>query len=191
MPRPTPFLRSITLVLAAAAALLAGQAWASNLPDAVLEGNYGLQRVGAGELTWLGRPIYHASLWTPAGNFTGYEPGEPVALSLSYQRKFSRDELLRITSTAWRLLDATPYEQRAQWLALLRTLWSDVGPGDNVTTVVVPGQATHFYDHRGFMGKIDDPAFGPAFLSIWLDSRSVVGDLRVQLLGLERSVGRK
>jgi hypothetical protein len=191
MPRPTPFLRSITLVLAAAATLLAGHARASNLPDAVLEGNYGLQRVGAGELSWLGRPIYHASLWTPAGNFTGYEPGEPVALSLAYQRGFSRNELLRITSTAWRLLGSVPPEQRDHWLASLRTFWSDVAPGDNVTTVVVPGKATRFYDHRGFMGKVDDPAFGPAFLSIWLDSRSVVGDLRVQLLGLEHSAARR
>lgn len=191
MQRPTSCLRSITLVLAAAATLLVGHARASNLPDALLEGNYGLQRVGAGELTWLGRPIYHASLWTPAGSFSGYEPGEPVALSLSYQRKFSRDELLRITSTAWRLLGSVPPEQRELWLASLRTFWSDVGPGDNVTTVVVPGQATRFYDHRGFMGKIDDAAFGPAFLSIWLDSRSVVGDLRVQLLGLERTAARR
>ena len=186
-----PFLRSIALVLAAAATLLAGHARASNLPDAVLAGSYGLQRVGAGELNWLGRPIYHASLWTPAGNFTGYKPGEPVALSLSYQRKFSRDELLRITSTAWRLLGSVPPEQRERWLAALRAFWSDVGPGDNVTTVVVPGQATRFYDHRGFMGKIDAAAFGPEFLSIWLDQRSVVGDLRMQLLGLESSAARR
>jgi hypothetical protein len=41
------------------------------------------------------------------------------------------------------------------------------------------------------MGQVDDPAFGPAFLSIWLDSRSVVGDLRVQLLGLESSAARR
>ena len=191
MPRPTPPLRSIALVLAAAAVLLGGPARASSLPDAVLKGDYGLQRVGAGELSWLGRPIYHASLWTPAGNFTGYEPGEPVALSLSYQREFSRNELLRITATAWRLLDSPPPGQRERWLAALRTFWADVGPGDNVTTVVVPGRATRFYDHRGFMGEIADPAFGPAFLSIWLDSRSVVGDLRVQLLGLERSAARR
>jgi hypothetical protein len=191
MPRPTPSFRSIAVVLTAVTAVLAGHAHASSLPDVVLKGDYGLQRVGAGELSWLGRPIYRASLWTPAGNFTGYEPGEPVALSLSYQREFSRDELLRITSTAWRLLDATPPVQRERWLAELRTFWADVGPGDNVTTVVVPGRATRFYDHRGFMGEIDDPAFGPAFLSIWLDSRSVVRDLRVQLLGLERSAARR
>jgi hypothetical protein len=190
MPRLLPLFRSMTLVFAATTALLVQPARASNLPDALLKGAYELQRVGAGELRWLGRPIYEASLWTPAGNFAGYEPGEPVALSLAYEREFSRDDLLRITSTAWRLLGATPPEQRERWLVELRTFWSDVKPGDNVTTVVVPGQATRFYDHRGFMGKVDDPAFGPAFLSIWLDSRSVVGDLRVQLLGLERSAAR-
>ena len=193
MPRPTPILRSITLVLAAAAALLArARARVERCRHAVLKGDYELQRVGAGELSWLGRPIYQASLWTPAGSFAGYEPGEPVALSLSYQREFSRDELLRITVD--RLAPArTPRrrEQRERWLATLRTFWADVGPGDNVTTVVVPGKATRFYDQRGFMGQIDDPAFGPAFLSIWLDSRSVVGDLRVQLLGLERTAARR
>ncbi|MEY2919893.1 MAG: hypothetical protein RL261_1198, partial [Pseudomonadota bacterium] len=81
--------------------------------------------------------------------------------------------------------------QREQWLAGLRAFWTDVGPGDNVTAVVVPGTATRFYGHRGFMGKIDDPAFGPAFLSIWLDSRSVVGDLRVQLLGLDNRTANR
>jgi hypothetical protein len=84
-----------------------------------------------------------------------------------------------------------PADQRERWLASLRPLWSDVRPGDNVTTVVVPGQATRFYDERGLMGQIDDPEFGPAFLSIWLDSRSVVADLRVQLLGLDRSTARR
>jgi hypothetical protein len=191
MPLPLRYFRSMTLALAAAAALLGQPARASGLPDMVLRGDYDLQRVGAGELRWLGRPIYQASLWTAAGHFTGYSPGEPVALSLSYQRKFSRDELLRITSTAWRLLGSTPPDQSESWLAALRTFWSDVGPGDNVTTVVVPGQATRFYDQRGYMGQIDDPEFGPAFLSIWLDSRSVVGDLRVQLLGLERTADRR
>jgi hypothetical protein len=191
MPRPPLFLRSAILILAAAAALPAGHARPLNPPEAVLKVDYRLQRVGAGELSWLGRPIYQASLWTSAGAFDGYEPGEPVALNLAYQRNFSRDDLLRITSTAWRLLGSVSPEQGDRWLASLRTFWSDVEPGDNVTTVVVPGKATRFYDHGGFMGQIDDPAFGPAFLSIWLDPRSVIGDLRAQLLGLQRDAARR
>jgi hypothetical protein len=193
MPGRTTQPRTLTGLLATIALLTASMATsaASTLPAPVLERDYDLRRVGAGELSWLGRPIYQASLWTEQGRFNGYAAGEPVALSLWYQRDFSRDELLRITSTAWRLLGSVPPPQRERWLASLRVFWSDVGPGDNVTTVVVPGESTRFYDHRGFMGQIDDPDFGPAFLSIWLDSRSVVGDLRVQLLGLERSAARR
>ena len=193
MSIPPSFLRSLSSVFATivAALLLAVPAQASSLPKPVLEADYNLRRVGAGELTWLGRPIYDASLWTAHGHFSGYRSGEPVALSLWYRRDFSRDMLLRITDTAWRRLGEVPDDRRERWLASLRPFWSDVRPGDNVTTVVVPGGATRFYDERGFMGQIDDPEFGPAFLSIWLDSRSVVADLRVQLLGLDRSTARR
>lgn len=184
-----PIHRAVATCVAAIA--LAGPAAASSLPQPVLQADYKLQRVGAGKLSWLGQPIYDASLWTSAGRFQGYTQQEPVALSLWYQRHFSRDTLLRITDTAWKKLGEVPAEKRERWLAGLRAFWSDVHPGDNVTTVVVPGQATRFYDERGFMGQIDDPDFGPAFLAIWLDSRSVVADLRVQLLGLDRSTARR
>jgi hypothetical protein len=191
MPRSTSFCRPFALSLVAACSLWSGLAASMTLPEPVQQADYQLQRVGAGQLTWLGRPVYQASLWTPGGRFDGYVQGEPVALSLWYQRDFSRDELIRITSTAWRLLGSVPPDQRERWITTLRTFWSDVGPGQNVTTVVIPGRATRFYDHRGFMGQVDDPAFGPAFLSIWLDPRSVVGDLRVQLLGNEPTVARR
>jgi hypothetical protein len=191
MPRSTSLCRSFALSLVAAGTLWSELAASMTLPDPVQRADYQLQRVGAGQLSWLGRPVYQASLWTPGGRFEGYVKDEPVALSLWYQREFSRDDLIRITSTAWRLLGSVPPEQRERWIAILRSFWSDVGPGQNVTTVVVPGRATRFYDHRGFMGQVDDPAFGPAFLSIWLDPRSVVGDLRVQLLGNEPTVARR
>jgi len=183
--------RAFALSLVAAGSLWSGVTAANTLPDPVVRGAYPMQRVGAGQLNWLGRPVYQASLWTSGGRFEGYVADEPVALSLWYQRDFSRDELIRITSTAWRLLGSVPPEQRERWIATLRTFWSDVGPGQNVTTVVIPGRVTRFYDDRGFMGQVDDPAFGPAFLSIWLDPRSVVGNLRVQLLGIEPTVARR
>jgi len=191
MPRPLSPFRSITLGLTACLALCAANAAASTSSEPVLKNGYQLQQVGAGQLSFLGRPVYAASLWTPAGSFQGYLQGVPVALSLHYQREFSRDELLRITSTAWRLMGSVPPEQRDRWLESLRSFWSDVGPGDNVTTVVMPGRFTRFYNHREFMGQVDDPAFGPSFLAIWLDPRSVVGDLRVQLLGTERTAASR
>lgn len=165
-------------------------AHASQLPEPVAEADYELRRVGSGDLSWLGRPVYAASLWTPAGRFEGYASGEPVALSLWYQRSFSREELVRITRTAWRLLDV-PQGRRDAWAATLEGLWSDVAPGDNLTAVVLPGRATRFYDEERLLGEISDPAFGPAFLSIWLDSRSVLPGLRARLLGAGSGVDRQ
>lgn len=163
---------------------LAGtSAQAATLPPPVVEQGYPLRKVGAGELRWLGMAIYEASLWTTTGRYRGFGPGETVALSLDYRRAFRRDDLIRITDTAWRRLGHPDATQRERWLAELRSAWSDVVPGQNVTTVVEPGGPTHFYDRSGRFARVDDPAFGPAFLAIWLDPRSVVADLRVRLLG--------
>ena len=174
---------AVTLLLSLICAPLAGTA--ASLPEPVIEQGYPLQKVGAGRLRWLGFTIYDASLWTSTGRYAGFAAGETVALSLDYERGFSRDELLRITDTAWRKLGDVDAERRARWIEELRSLWSDVRPGDNVTTIVVPGGPTRFYDRARRFGQVDDPAFGPAFLSIWLDPRSVVNDLRIRLIGGE------
>lgn len=174
---------SFAAILVAAALLGGPAAVASTLPAPVVEQGYALRKVGGGELKWLGLAIYDASLWTSTGRYAGFGGGDTVALSLWYQRAFKRDELLGITETAWRKLGQPEETQRERWLAELRRAWSDVAPGQNVTTVVVPGGPTRFYDQRGRFAQVDDPAFGPAFLAIWLDPRSVVRDLRRQLLG--------
>lgn len=163
---------------------------AAPLPAPVVEQGYPLRKVGAGELRWFGFAIYEASLWTTTGRYSGFGPGETVALSLGYQRAFTRDELVRVTETAWRKLGQPAESQRDRWLAELRRQWTDVAPGHNVTTVVLPGGPTRFYDQRGRFAEVDDPAFGPAFLAIWLDPRSVVGDLRIQLLGTQPAAAR-
>jgi hypothetical protein len=163
--------------------LAAVMASASTLPPPVVEQGYPLRKVGSGELRWLGFGIYEASLWTSTGRYTGFGRDQTLALSLWYQRAFTSDELVRVTETAWRRLGQPEGAQRERWLAELRREWSDVAPGDNVTTVVTPGGPTRFYDQRGRFAEVDDPAFGPAFLAIWLDPRSVVSDLRIQLLG--------
>jgi hypothetical protein len=173
----------VTRVLAVLALLGPAGLLASSLPSPVVERGYELRKVGGGELRWLGMSIYDASLWTSSGRYRGFEPGETIALSLWYQRSFSRDELVRITDVAWRRLGSTDGAQRERWLAELRRSWDDVAPGRNVTTVVIPNGPTRFYDQKGRFAEVADPAFGPAFLSIWLDPRSVVGDLRIRLLG--------
>ena len=181
LPRIAP--RYLIPILLGLWLLAGGTVSASSLPDPVVDNRYPLRMVGAGELRWMGFPIYDASLWTSSGRHAGFTADQTVALSLWYRRSFTRDELLKVTETAWRKLGQVDPAQRQRWLAELRGFWTDVAPGQNVTTVVLPGGATRFYDQRGRFGQVDDPAFGPAFLSIWLDPGSVVSDLRIRLLG--------
>jgi len=164
-------------------ALAGGTALGAPLPEPAQREPYPWRAVGSGELRFLGMRIYDASLWSPTGRFDGLEARQPLALSLWYGREFSRDQLLSITHTAWRKLGETSPQQQQRWLAELRGMWRDVGPGHNLTAVVEPAGETRFYDETRLLGRIDDPAFGPAFLAIWLHPRSVVGDLRVELLG--------
>lgn len=173
--------------LAIFAALAFSSSRAATLPPSLTGEVNGLRKVGGGQLRWLGFPIYEASLWTEDGRYEGFESGEPVALSLWYQRRFSREELLGITSTAWRKLDRWDAAQRDAWLSELRQVFRDIEPGHNFTTLVIPGRGTRFYDQDELLGEISDPRFGPAFLAIWLDPGTVVKDLRVQLLGREQA----
>jgi hypothetical protein len=176
-------IRALPALALLVAAWLTVPATAAELPPRVRADGFDLVQVGKGRLTWLGLGIYEAGLWTPDGRFDDFRPGQPVALSLAYERRFSRDQLIEITTGEWSRLGLTTPEQREAWAAELARLWRDVRRGDNMTAVVLPGGETRFYDARGLMGSIGDPAFGPAYLRIWLDQRSAVADLRVALLG--------
>lgn len=162
--------------------LVAGTA-SADLPTGVRESGHELRPVGQGRLTWLGFGIYEASLWTHDGRFDGVEDGETVALALWYERKFTREQLIDITTGEWERLELAPAASRAAWARELGAIWKDVADGDNLTAVVVPGKETIFFDRGGVLGHVRDPAFGPAFLRIWLDSRTAIQDLRAQLLG--------
>jgi hypothetical protein len=165
-----------------AMALVCAEA-AAELPARVEQDGFQLDQVGEGRLTWLGFGIYEASLWTPDGRFSDFRDDQPVALALWYERKFSRQQLIDITSGEWERLELAPAAVRAAWSRELERIWRDVDKGDNLTAVVVPGRETLFYDEQGLLGHLRDPDFGPAFLRIWLDTRTAIQDLRVQLLG--------
>lgn len=153
-----------------------------SLPEALQSQGLRLAQVGAGELRWFGLTIYRASLWTPDGGFSGWDAGEPVALHIRYERSVSRLRLVDATREEWDRLGIADEERRRAWLAQVSTIWPDVAPGDSITTLVLPGGETQFYGRHGVLGTIDDPAFGPAFLAIWLDRRSSDTSLRNALL---------
>ena len=160
------------------------------LPEPVRRGAYELELVGAGQLEWLGFDIYAASLWSRDGRFQPALDNGPYALSLWYERRFSTEELLQITAREWTRLGHGSAEQREAWARQRARVWPDVDKGDNMTAVVVPGSETRFYNGQRLLGRVTDPAFGPAYLAIWLDPRSAVRDLRNELLGSRGTAAR-
>jgi Chalcone isomerase-like len=147
------------------------------------ESHAGLKEIGRGRLTFLGFGIYKTSLWSNTGKYAGLRAGQTLALSLWYERKFTRSELIAITVREWQRLGLASAEQQTRWTRELERHWLDVRPGDNMTIVMTPEGETHFYRQDRSLGTVQDPQFGPALLAIWLDPRTAVADLRQQMLG--------
>jgi hypothetical protein len=164
--------------------LLAGL-WLAALPAAVAgEPLAGLSPVGAGELSWFGFEVYEARLLTASGRYRGLDV-EPLALEIVYRRDIESEALVDRTAEEWRRLGPAlglPTRHEA-WLEAAAAIWPDVRAGDRIVTVVEPGGATRFYGNAGLLGSIDDPAFGPAFLAIWLHPDTRVAGLRADLVG--------
>ena len=177
-----------------ASPVLSTNAWAS--PESTAPGSFGvsapegLAAVGRGSLSWFGLEIYDAILWTERGDFTGPGFDQRLALRIDYHRNITSSKLAERTRKEWRRLERDvrlPEDAIVeQWLVALETMWPDVGPGDYILTVAEPGGPTRFEGAGGELGVIEDPAFGPAFLSIWLHPRTSRPDLRMALVGSNR-----
>ena len=149
-----------------------------------------LAEIGRGELRWFGMEVYSARLLNGGERFEGLEATGPVALEITYRRNISRERLVQSTEREWRRLHrglGLPERSRVEgWLNEVAAIWPDVEPGDRITARVEPGGPTHFYGNDGPLGQIDDPAFGPAFLGIWLHPDTRDSGLRSALMGEER-----
>lgn len=146
-----------------------------------------LVEVGRGDMRWFGIDLYEARLLNRDGR---YQPGSnagPLALEITYRRSISRERLVSTTEREWRRLAGElglPNDSRvAAWLEALAGIWPDVAPGDRILALQEAGGPTRFYGNDGLLGLIEDPAFGPAFLGIWLHPETRASDLRAALIG--------
>ena len=125
--------------LLAACSLWPGLAASMTLPEPVQRADYHLQRVGAGELTLAGPTGLPGQPVDPGRPLRGLRPGrtrgsQPLVPARFLARRAAAHHLDRLAPARHRCRPS----QRERWLATLRSFWSDVGPGHNVTTVVDP-----------------------------------------------------
>ncbi len=146
-----------------------------------------LVEVGSGQMRWFGMEIYDARLLNGGGAVGEATEAGPVALEITYLRSISSERLVRTTAREWRRLDrelGLPDQSRVEnWLTQLQAIWPNVAPGDQIIAIAQPDGTTHFHGAGGPLGVVDDPAFGAAFLGIWLHPDTRAPDLRAALIG--------
>lgn len=162
--------RSVKAVLIAASLLFSAN---------ILAACNDLNRVGDAELSWLFFKVYDAELRSPSGT---HSAEEERCLELTYAMSITREDLLESTNeTLSELQFATGDINR--WLEHLDDIYQDVDSGDRFSVRVSSTGAADFYLNSVLAGSIEDPAFGDAFLAIWLSDNGRYPKLAKRLKG--------
>jgi hypothetical protein len=136
-----------------------------------------------GELRFLGFRVYTAKLWVNAAvNDPLQVLSQPLALELRYLRNLSGETIVESSDKEIARLGQGSPAQRAQWSTQMSRIFPDVREGDRLTGVLDPGKGVRFFHNDQLVGTIDDPGFGRAFFSIWLDERTQAPSLRQSLV---------
>jgi hypothetical protein len=72
--------------------------------------------------------------------------------------------------------------QAQSWQAAMRELFPNVGAGDRITGVNLPGEGAEFWVNGQRVGVVKDVAFARLFFGIWLSDRTSEPKMRAQLL---------
>ena len=129
-----------------------------------------------------GFEVYDARLWTPVGFRHGQALQFPFALELQYLRKLEGATIASRSIDEMRRLGNFSDAQAQSWLVAMRELFPNVGVGDRITCINLPGEGVEFWVNGQRVGAMKDPVFSRLFLGIWLDERTSEPKLRAQLL---------
>ena len=141
-----------------------------------------IKLVGQGQFSYLFWDLYQAQLFTTDGTWRDYQQSAPVVLKLTYQRDISKADFIEATVDQWKHLQGKVSAQHQEWAKQLDQLWTDVKKGDQLSCVLLADGTVQFYFNDKLLGDVTDPAFGPAFLDIWLSEKTSAPKLRKQLL---------
>lgn len=152
-------------------------------PAEVLAAWPNAKRQGAGVLRFLGLQVYEIRLWINARRVDADWAQTPLALELRYVRSLKGRLIAERSLKEMSRQAEIPAAQGERWMAAMTALFPDVGDGDRITGIQLPGESARFYFNGEFRGEVRDPAFVPLFFGIWLSPRTSEPRLREQLLG--------
>lgn len=155
---------------------VAPPAWlAAAIPGAAL--------VGQGRLTFFGLKVYDARLWAAPGFDGARFAQQPFALALTYLRGLKGLLIAERSLKEMRALPGFDASRETGWVARMNELFPDVGDGDTLVGLHLPGVGARFVLNGQVRGQVDDPLFARLFFGIWLSPQTSEPALRQALLG--------
>ena len=179
-------MKKLRLLLTACLVGLVNNSYAeidSNLPTIATSQWKTVEQVGETRFKKFGLHVYDASFWSLRDNTSRQEPITATALSISYARNVKAKLLLSSTYKEWRRLGFAQRHPLDAWLDSLEKIWPDIKKGDYLVFTSTSDGDNIFYSDNKILGNINDPAFGPAFLDIWLSINATNQKNRRELLG--------
>lgn len=141
--------------------------------------------IGQGPFCIFGFCLYDAQLWAehPPQAFD-----EPFALLLTYRKTIKAQRLVDAGMGEIERLSQPPLPPATLigWRKEMARAFKDVGPGDELCGVFLPGRGARFYANGLLTTEVDDPSFALAFFRIWLDPDTRAARLRKNLLGVSQ-----
>jgi hypothetical protein len=129
-----------------------------------------------------GFEVYDARLWTPAAFRHSQYTEHAFALELQYLRRLEGTAIASRSIDEMRRVGSFTEAQAQNWLATMRTLFPNVGPGERITGVNLPGVGVEFWVNGRRVGAVNDTDFARLFFGIWLDERTSEPKMRAQML---------
>ena len=164
-------------------------AWAQspppvNGPTEVVAEIPGTRLLGRGTLRFMGLRVYDGRLWVGAAAPGTDWQAVPLALELQYLRSLKGGLIAERSLKEMRRQGEIDDVSAERWLGNMKQLFPDVGPGDRITGVNLPGVGARFFVNGQLRGEVREPEFARYFFGIWLSPRTSEPAMREQLLGL-------
>ena len=106
---------------------------------------------------------------------TAYSGGDSVAIAKRSVKEMRRQTFESKDSREIKL---------AAWYTQMSEIFPDVGTGNSIIGVYLPGKGTQFWQGHRKLGEISDVDFSRRFFEIWLGSMTSAPELRAALLGV-------
>ena len=164
-------------------------AWAQsptpvNGPAEVVAEIPGARLLGRGTLRFMGLRVYDGRLWVGVAAPASDWQAVPLALELQYLRSLKGGLIAERSLKEMRRQGEIDEVRAERWLGNMTQLFPDVGPGDRITGVNLPGVGARFFVNGQLRGEVREPDFARFFFGIWLSPRTSEPAMREQLLGL-------